>query len=32
LKWLQVVMADRAQAYREHQELLEAYKLKKLSL
>lgn len=29
---VQVVMADRAHAYREHQELLEAYSLKKLSL
>jgi len=32
VQYIKVVMADRAQAYREHQELLEAYKLKKLSL
>ncbi|KAG0578214.1 hypothetical protein M758_4G005700 [Ceratodon purpureus] len=29
---IKVAMADRAHAYREHQELLEAYSLKKLSL
>lgn len=32
VQYIKVVMADRAQAYREHQEHFEAYSLKKLSL